>query len=497
MLSTASFEQLTEHAELARSRADWDAVLRAWAAVRDSFPDRAEGYLSGAVALREAGRHGEAEELLLRGMKRFPRHSGLAIHHGWVLAGRGDPDLTALHWDRFRDDFPDLLAGYNEGISTQWQAGLLDEADRIASAAVARFPRSPFVRIQHAWAAMARADFAEASRRWAVMRDNFPNNPIGYRDGAQALWFSGAPEEADAILGAAVAKFPADVEIGRRHAEAAANRSAWAEALRRWRAYQAKFPTDPQGATGVQQAEAQLRHVGSGPDHQVEEQGSAVPAEAGTRAKDVADQADDPAHVLLHFESWGDSCEFGFVQRHFGAEPLSLLRWGYVSLNMLLDGLPSAFEGVGEPRYTELVVNDIGGEILAADTRFFNRMHTHVHHEKVERDTFLLEFCSKLKLLKRKMLEDLASGEKIFVHRRRQRLSDQEIMRLHESLQQYGANKLLCIRDPEPGRPSGTVEAMAEGLLIGYLDLTTRPMSDPIQYDAWLAVCRQALALTR
>jgi len=38
---------------------------------------------------------------------------------------------------------------------------------------------------------------------------------------------------------------------------------------------------------------------------------------------------------------------------------------------------------------------------------------------------------------------------------------------------------------------------MSEGLLIGYLDLTTRPMSDPIQYDTWLAVCRQALALTR
>ena len=38
------------------------------------------------------------------------------------------------------------------------------------------------------------------------------------------------------------------------------------------------------------------------------------------------------AELFLQFESLGHDCEFGFVQRHFNADPHGLLRWGKTSL---------------------------------------------------------------------------------------------------------------------------------------------------------------------
>ena len=35
--------------------------------------------------------------------------------------------------------------------------------------------------------------------------------------------------------------------------------------------------------------------------------------------------------LLNSFESLGDNCEFGFVQRKFGTEPAGLLRWAIAS----------------------------------------------------------------------------------------------------------------------------------------------------------------------
>ena len=47
--------------------------------------------------------------------------------------------------------------------------------------------------------------------------------------------------------------------------------------------------------------------------------------------------------MLLRFESIGSDCEFGAVQRRYGAEPLGLLRWNDVDILSLEQALAACF----------------------------------------------------------------------------------------------------------------------------------------------------------
>lgn len=495
-----SLESLIERAQAAASQQDRDEALRAWATVRATYPEHVAGYFGEATALSAARRYDEADDVFRLGTIRFPLDIGLAIHRGWVAMQRGDPEAASRLWEDIRRTFPDALPGYLEGVANFWHRGLLAEADVLATEAIARFPRSPPLRLQYCSIANARTDWVEAARRWAVMREMYPNLAAGYLQGVVALWQLGTMAEADAVLAEGVRRCPAHLEMFRQFAGMAVQGQDWIEALHRWRAFHAKFPGDPQGELSVRHAADQVKQMLGDAAVPVPPRGSefacsGVEAAVGADGGDDAVSASSAATLLRRFESLGDSCEFGFVQRHYGCEPLSLLRWGFVGLDMALSGLASGFEGIGEPQYTELSINEVGGELLVADSRFFNRMHTHVHHTAVEKAEFLVEMCARLKLLKRKFLEDLCAGEKIFIYRQKNRLSDEEVAWLHEALQTYGTNRLLCVRDPEPARPAGTVEAIGRTLFVGYIDLTRRPLLEPVQHEVWLSVCRQTLAV--
>ncbi len=55
------------------------------------------------------------------------------------------------------------------------------------------------------------------------------------------------------------------------------------------------------------------------------------------------------AELLCHFESLGRNCEFGFVQRLSGAEPMGLLRFAGMSFDALVQALNTRFAGIAEP----------------------------------------------------------------------------------------------------------------------------------------------------
>jgi hypothetical protein len=102
----------------------------------------------------------------------------------------------------------------------------------------------------------------------------------------------------------------------------------------------------------------------------------------------------------------------------------------------------------------------------------------------------------RLSFLRRQLIDDLKSGDKVFVFRDMfKNLTDQQIERLHSAVRRYGPGTLLYVRYSDEIHPAGSVEQAAPGLLIGYMSNFSNSIDN--RYigscdDAWLAVCRRA-----
>ena len=123
---------------------------------------------------------------------------------------------------------------------------------------------------------------------------------------------------------------------------------------------------------------------------------------------------------MMHFESLGENCEFGFVQRAYGAEPLSLLRWCDVPLSALLKALQARFEGLGDPENVTVPITP-RGMFRVDDKAYGFRGHSMADGAAVRPDKDMLQKqeCERLTYLRRKLIEDLEDAEKIFVYRTR------------------------------------------------------------------------------
>ncbi len=204
------------------------------------------------------------------------------------------------------------------------------------------------------------------------------------------------------------------------------------------------------------------------------------------------------AALLGQFQSLGDNCEFGLVQRRLGADPLHLLRFAGINLRNLLLGLNSEFAGLDDSQRLSLRLSGEPGEqefILLHD-RYGLNSHTFAHEHTSEAATVLARARQKLALQRRMFLEDLEDAEKIFVLKRNDSLALGEVLPVWSCLRGYGDNTLLYVVVADAGHLPGTVEQRAPGLLCGYIDRFA-PYDDAHDlFDAcWISICRNAHAL--
>jgi hypothetical protein len=194
--------------------------------------------------------------------------------------------------------------------------------------------------------------------------------------------------------------------------------------------------------------------------------------------------------MISRFESLGDNCEFGLVQRMMAAEPLGLLRFSFIDLPMLLRGLRSGFAGLGEPETTEILVAGKDREFVVRETVYGMSYHTFQYEHQMTLDTVRRQQTTRLDFLRRKLMEDIAGGEKIFVVKRTPALRPEEVLPLFTALNQTRRNWLLWMVPADAKHNAGTVEMPLPGLLRGYIDrFAPVDNAHDLSLPVWTAIC--------
>lgn len=206
------------------------------------------------------------------------------------------------------------------------------------------------------------------------------------------------------------------------------------------------------------------------------------------------------SQLAIRFESLGENCEFGLVQRRCESEPLGLLRFSSTFLRNLIRGLDNGFDGLGDPEEIDPRLEGSGPqkEYMIHEKRFGLVYHTFVYEG--QRSVWLMreQESARLKFLRRKFMEELEVAEKIFVYKRNSTVSEEEVLPLFLALNRHGANRLLWVVQADDAHPPGTVEVTMHGLLKGYIDrFAPDENAHDFSFDGWMRVCANAYLLSR
>ena len=191
------------------------------------------------------------------------------------------------------------------------------------------------------------------------------------------------------------------------------------------------------------------------------------------------------------FESLGDDCEFGNVQRHFGSNKLGLFRFAATDI----DGLIAAFD-----QGLDRLISDDTVEIVREHGEYRTRVapygmlfHTHVATAAATLGDIKAHEVRRLRLLARKFVEDLEEGRKIFVYKSEQ-IPVAKMLELASRFRRFGANHLLCVTATRDARKLGRLDMLSETLALGYIDRFDWDMSK-CSVALWENICLQAHAL--
>ena len=141
------------------------------------------------------------------------------------------------------------------------RAGREEEAVAELRKAIRRMPRDPGILVAWAREAVRTQDWAEASRRFARVRQHAPTYVAGYHEAADALINDGRPDEAEAMMTEGTRRLPEDWMMWQAAAWVADRLGNHDEAVRRWEAMRTRFPGEPSGF--LEGAEA-LKRAGRG-----------------------------------------------------------------------------------------------------------------------------------------------------------------------------------------------------------------------------------------
>lgn len=479
------------------------AKMRRWfRRFRQEFTRRLSGDLGtdprhfsvAAQTLIDQGRRGDADIVLGFGLSLYPSNYRLLREYAWNAQNDRRYRDALARWEAVHNERPNDPVGYCGIVSLLRHLGEFSRASELVAEALGKFPNDGFLISEGAFLAEHRHDWEASSLLWKRVIDRRGTPTEWLQHHGHALYILGKFDELEIFLKTARSRLPQFRGFVALEAMLAASQQRWDDSLAIWRTYRERFPDD---STGVEHYGRTLQEKEFALVENEETRAATTPPVAAAPAKIEIVGNDVIRTLLLHFESIGFDCEFGLVQRRYGAEPLSLLRFNSVAPDNLLAALAERFNDMGDPTTTELVRagND---EYYLRDRRWGLDMHTFIFVGQQPYDILYNKMCRRVAYLREKFLSDLKDARKILVYSSPMLKLDQ-LRILHDRLKIFGPVKLLHVRPANLENAEfakavpGEVRRIADDLFVGFLSRhgLNEHGSWDIGFDEWIAICRQ------
>jgi len=366
---------------------------------------------------------------------------------------------------------PDDSYGYVGLASTLITAKDYDQADATLVEGIARCGFEYWLGFNLALSADSGFDHPLASERWEKVVAHYPQEGYALGRWARALINIGELDKAERLLLDAGQALAGHTQVLFSRAMLASARGHDEESAVQWRRLRAANPGDMEieGAWGLSE-QALLFAEGETPS----------PLQPAAN------------ETLNQFTSLGGDCEFGLVQRHYGLEPLGLLRWSSSSPANLSRLLDDGLERIGDPAHTSLTADNDQDVYYLTLTAYDLMINTMVKIRTVDADKFLSQQNRRTSFLLRQLLGQFDDGDKIFVYKTNEPLDQAVAQRLCQSVARYGDVRLLYVAAAGLGEESGGLEVVGKNLIIARLaGIGPLERSWNIPYGAWLDLCER------
>lgn len=436
--------------------------------------------------LIEQRRFAEAEAILELGLARHGNSAILLKHHAMVAAISGRHADAIERWDRLRCHVPDSAAAWVGSASSASELHRLQDAKQTIDGALQRFPDRPRIISEAARIYDKMCLHEDALPLWRKLATRRHVEPAWRLGLALCLMQFGRFDEAEGILTEGARRHPRDGGFLAARGFLEMHRQNWDKAIEVWRVYQARYPNDLAGYDALGRTMAAAAFL--------DDELAAPPV-----LVDVGSQVDEQTRqLLLRFESIGRDCEFGLVQRRFGAEPISLLRWHSLGLPFLIDAFMSRFDGLAGDGGLKITV-DGTGQYYVTDRRWGLCMYTFLYKANIDETELEIKMRRRLLFLKDKLLSGIEAAEKTLI------LTTAHydavlIGRLSLALGLIGPVKLLIVTLAGPfGETDGAVgevRPISATVFVGFLSkLGLRAGQWGIQFDEWITMLNRCEAL--
>jgi tetratricopeptide (TPR) repeat protein len=274
------FWLLRAHALVVRSQGDDVEAYTRYRALRQAFPDNPAAHADLVHLLLDLKEAAVAEAEAEASIALFPDHNWLRHMYARCADQAGETAVAAARWIDLLARHPGHEPAYAPAVSALISAGRVGEAEGIATEGLRLLPNSRS--IQDAWAkvnevtggngkrpsstelaedvladalcAERQAQWPEAARLWALLREQAPALALAYAGSARVLLRLDRAAEAEIVLARARRDLPPDAGVLEVWANAAVQRGDFEHALSRFCTLRRAFATSSRATSGIARA---------------------------------------------------------------------------------------------------------------------------------------------------------------------------------------------------------------------------------------------------